>query len=385
MTHHHAADAYAPEPNVIEQQAKRYLERTSRAATDPAPDRPLAPAIRRVQRRAVGWAVVAGLVSGGLIGGAELVASDFASSGEAGGGTIEGWLADWHIWVAFLAFAGVVSAIEILFLYWTALRATADFTTLAGTRLSGHPHGELVGRGLARGGLEFPNPQTLIFGIDAYARVPKWQVWARNVLYKLKVGVSSFLLRLFLRRVLGRMLVRGIIPLAAGPLYAVWNAIITWRIGREARLRVFGPRVVEDLVASFGQEPELREPAFRDRLFDGVGELVMRGHDAHPNFVLLLSSLREDLGHAADEIAVDWDETRQSLGSLTERQQRAAMATWTLTALLGSRIYAGQRALLDEAARAFGSSFDAAALRQLRGDLLDGRRIEPAELAVAPS
>jgi hypothetical protein len=385
MTRHRPADEYAPEPNIVERKAQLYLEASSRSGTDHAQDRPLAPALRRVQRRAIGWAVVAGLVSGGLLGGAELVANDLGSNGGSGEGTVEGWLADWHIWVGYLAFAGLVSAVEILFLYWNAFRATAAFATLAGTRLSGHPHSELVARGLARGGLEFPNPQARIFGIDAHARIPAWRIKAQIALYKMKVGVSSFVIRLFLRRVFGRMLVRGIIPLAAGPLYAVWNAVITWWICREARLRVFGPRAVEELVASLAQEPEISDPGFRDRLFDGVGELVMRGRDAHPNFVLVLSKLRETLGHTEDEIAVDWDKARQSLDSLTEPQQRAAMATWTLTALLGSRIHREQQALLHDAASACGFGFDRDHLQQLRRDLLDGRRIGPTELAAGLS
>ena len=371
-------ERYAPDPNILERRAGVYLKQLNLADTGEQRERrpEEVSELKFIERRAVLYAAAAGIVSGGIIGGGEVYVR-LAWIGDADAG----WLDHWRVWLAFLAFAGFVSAVEIGLLYWNALRAIAGFTRTSGVSLGKRANAEIISRGLARAALEFPNPRDPVFGIDPYARVPNWRLTAQAILYKLKVGVSSFLLRLFMRRVVGRMMVRGLVPLLAGPLYAAWNALITWRICREARVRALGPFAVENLVSAVeGQKEQLTETA-RDVIVQGTGELMMRGKDAHPNFVVLLARLRRALDVDEDPMSVDWGTTRQGLPELDEAQQNLVLNVLTLASLLGSKVRRGQGELVREAHGDCGRPFHEAAFLALRTKLIEGRAITAADLA----
>jgi hypothetical protein len=370
---------YSPDPNVLERKAAGYLQwrcpGAARVCEGPPVD---AAALRAVERRAVIWAAVAGVVSGGLIGGVEV----FVRQGLLEGFEDVDWLDQLPYWIGFFAFAGLVSLIEILFLYWTALHAIARVSRISGLALD-EEASEAVARGLARAALEFPNPRIRIYGIDPYALMPNWRITVRALLYRMKVGVSSFMLRVLLRRVLGRMALRGLIPLFTGPLYAVWNAIIIWRIIREARVRALGPAAVEELVARIDAEGEGVRPEAQEVMLHGVGELMMRGYDAHPNYVLLLSRLVEKLDPDDHTIEVDWPQKRRQIGDLGDREQALVLDVLTVAALLGSKVTRLQKDLLREIHADRGLQLRPEAVKRLRTRLIEGQPITREKLKAA--
>jgi hypothetical protein len=374
-------ERYSPEPNRLETTAAIYL---GRYADRPRKDgRDHAAALRRTTRWAVGLAIAAGIVSGGIIGGSEIWLRQVV----LGGGEDAGFIENWPVWLGWFAVAGVVSAIEIAFLYWVSVRGIARIVQTSHVELGERGYHGLFARGLARAALEFPNPQVGIFGIDPYAHVSKWRLFVRNVVYKLKVGVSSFVLRVFLRRIAARMAVRGIVPLMAGPLYAAWNAIIVWRIIAEARIRAYGPPAIDEMLdRCLGDGDgggEALSEAGRTVLLHGVGELTARAGDAHPNYVYLIARLRERLGNDADEIEVDWPAQRDSLAELGEDERERILGMLTLAAVVGSRTQGKQRELIDDAYAACGLQRGRKAFKELRRDLADGRLSVPDTLATA--
>ncbi len=373
------SDRYSPDPNILERKVGEYLEHLNSGRPHEHRERTTeeAASITRISRRAVMWAAAAGIVSGGIIGGGEVYMRVVMLDG------MEDlpWQTQLYYWTIFFAFAGVVSAVEIVFLYWTALRAIARTTQVSGVVLGSGAYADLTARGLARAALEFPNPRVEIFGIDPYAYMPGWQIAARNIAYKLKVGVSSFLLRVFLRRVLGRMAVRGIVPLVAGPLYAIWNALITWRIMNEARIRMLGPFAIEELIGRISEKQGELSPGAADLMLQGVGEALKRACDAHPNYVALLARLRDVLGSDVENLEVDWESARGRLAQLEPAERELILDVLVLATILGSTINSGQKLMLGEACGKAGAGFRPAALDLLRNKLKTGRRIGPEDLA----
>jgi hypothetical protein len=372
-------EIYSPDPNILERKAARYLSRLSEGAgfqrEHASAD---AGELRRLTRSAVTLAATAGIAAGVIIGGTEWWMVQAVFNGNEG----VDWREQWPWWAAFFAFAGLISAIEIVFLYWVALRGIAGVTSRSGLALGDAGYPDLFARSLARGGLEFPNPRVLVFGINPYAYMPLWKLAAKNIAYKLKVGVTSFLLRVFLRRVMVRMTIRSVVPLAAGPLYAGWNAIIMWRIMREARIRTLAPFAVESLVRQMfgaGQKPGKHAA---EVMLQAAGEMLRRAGDAHPNQVFLLSRLREELG-VTDDIDVDWTRHGGAMQSLDEAEQKQILNVLTLSIIIGSRISRRQKDLLREACEACGVKFGENELEQLRTDLMEGRAIAVADLAKA--
>jgi hypothetical protein len=370
---------YATDPNVLEVRAAEFIRRLGSPEQTghlTLHDEQRA-RLTRIRRRALIWAAVAGILSGGIIGGAEVIVMR---------GYLEGleemdWQEQLPYWAAFMAFVGIVSGIEILFLYWNSLKAVSRTSATAGWQLEPAAHGELLARGLSRAALEFPNPREPVYGIDPYARTSGWKLTAIAVLYRLKVGVTSFVLRVLLRRILARATLRFFIPLIAGPLYAAWNAWITLRIIREGRLRALAPYAVEALIEQLRREREHLRPQHHRLLAEIVAEVMIRSEDGHPNFVFLLSRLIEEFDIDYRRLDVDWASELEQMDALNERERRALLKVLTLTCLLDGNLTAAKITLLTDVYERCGLEFRPDALARMRAKLLEGIAIEDEDYA----
>ncbi len=368
------AKEYVAEPNVLERSAAAYLQRVNRR--DETKLRPCSPedlaSIRRVERGAIACAFVAGALSGAILGGTEL----FVRQGYLEGMEGLDWREQLPYWAAFTALALVVSGAEILFLYWNALRAAARISRVAGLPLGGNDLGEFMARGLARAALEFPNPRDPVYSIDPYARTPRWKLAVIALMYRMKVGVTSFVVRVLLRRMLGRAALRGIIPLITGPLYAIWNAVITWRIVREARIRSLGPFAVQQTVKHIASAKDELRTEDRHLVLAAVGEMIVRSEDAHPNFALFLRHLMKALEVSTDDTGCDWARRKDDLGGLGDDAKRAVLTALVLTSVLDARVSRAERDLLEEAHAACGRPFHRESFDRINDKVMNADRLE---------
>lgn len=376
-----AADIYSPDPNMLERRFAAYLTHRSAAiGASVLSSRERMQKISRLRRRIIGLSALAGIVSGGLIGGAEI----WVRQGIFDGMDNVGWREALPYWMLFYAFAGLVSAIEIALLYALALRAIERVTQYAGLSMSQGDERGLFAHSLARAALEFPSPQVNIYGIDPYAHVSNWKLTALNLAYKLKVGVSSFILRVFLRRVAARMAVRGMVPLIAGPLYALWNAYIIGRIMTEAQLRSLGPFAVDNLIAAHFQNADALGDTEKEVILHAAGEMLTRGRDAHPNQVYLVARLREAL-RRDENIALDWDATRGHLPKLDAASQSRVLDLLTVSCVIGARIHREQAALLRNVCEECGAVLHVESVKKLHKALKRGEQITATGLSATRS
>lgn len=363
--------AYVAEPNALERMAALCLQSQSdadafhlSALTADEYRR-----IRRLERQTVLWAALAGVISGSVLGGIEVmfVRDQFDGLEETD------WAEQWPYWAAVLSAAAVVSIAEIAFLYWNALRAMGALSAVTGLPLEGGNYRQLALRGLARVALELPNPRTPVYGIDPVALIPRWKFVAQNLLYRAKVGISSFLLRTVFRRVLARTALRGMAPMLAGPLYAIWNAWITWRILRHAREQALAPRAVEALMADVAAARHHLGETARRVMVEGVGELLVRNQDAHPTYVYLLARLMDTLDLSESRIEVDWPARLHELEKLAPDERRLVLWTLTVASVLGGGPRRDQRELLKQAYAAARESFQPTQLTELRARVMRGQ------------
>jgi hypothetical protein len=372
-----AADIYSPEPNLLERKFAAYLARHGADGTTPEhPTVQRVDQIRRITRWSIGLSALAGILSGGIIGGAEI----WMRYGLFDGMDDLGWRDTWPYWAGFYAFVGVISAIEIALLYALALGGIARITRHSGLALSQDGGRALFSHSLARAALEFPSPQVKIYGIDPYAYVANWKLTALNIAYKLKVGVSSFILRVFLRRVAARMAIRGMVPLFAGPLYAVWNAYIIGRIMSEAQMRTLGPFAVDHLISEHFDTAQGLDETEKRVILHAAGEMLTRGRDAHPNQIYLISRLRHALNHRED-IALDWDTLRHHLPELDAEGQVRVLNLLTVSCVIGLGIHRDQLALLRSASADCGATLHEDRVKKLRKALKRGQPVTRAALS----
>ncbi|PRY66427.1 hypothetical protein B0H98_101411 [Vreelandella songnenensis] len=333
---------FAPSPDLAQRWANRYI---SRLLKHQAPlDTPDPVAIKRIKRWAMVWAAVAGIVSGTLIGGGEWWMKRIA-------------IADWSslnfseqvpYWIAYYAAAGVVTAFEIGFLYWNALRGVTHITRRAGLPYSQQaaftPSVQLTVHGIARIALEYPSSGNTIYGINPHAYLHGWKLTLKTLLYRLKISLSSFILRVVMRRVLGRLALRGFIPMLMGPLYAIWNAWIAARVLHQAHLVAYGPPRIDALMKELNELPL----AQRRLVVQGIGELMMRNRHPHPNLVLLLSQLLETLPDKPQSVDIDWPDTLRQYANLEQPQRTQVLESLTQAAILSGPFKGARKKFLRE-------------------------------------
>jgi hypothetical protein len=205
-----------------------------------------------------------------------------------------------HHYIALQAGVGLIFLlIELVLLFWLGLKTVHSVACLTRHhRLDDSglmPWDDTVANLLARAALELPDPVVRYLGIDPLKYVSKPKLLVIGLLYKLKVFLSSFVIRLILTRMAGKLGLRASFSWVAIPVTAVWDAVVVYRVVREARLRLFGYRLAEYLVE------EVITPEFSSNLSIKAREGAVRAiatamvltQNHHPNMLILLHRFSE--------------------------------------------------------------------------------------------
>ncbi|HSK30515.1 MAG TPA: hypothetical protein VLA17_11185, partial [Candidatus Limnocylindria bacterium] len=156
--------------------------------------------------------------------------------------------------------------------------------------------------------------------------------------------------------------------------YAAWNGVIARWVMREVRVRVAGPLAVQELSERIlARRANLNEDA-RRLIMETVGEAILRGEDAHPNYVLLLTSLFRDLAVSPETIRIDWNSNRAGLKKLDRQVQDLLLTALTVATLLNGRTRRAQRNLLAEAHALCARSFQLDVFQKLQRALRPDKR-----------
>ena len=334
-------------------------------------------AVKRVERGAIFRSFLAGAISAAIAAVAEVWATPLAPEGTAllSSESLKFW--------AIVGGATAIAAVlEILYLYWDILRSVHELSQVTGLQLFGASQKDsdrAIAEALARAALELPNPITLHPRINPRREASKWRLLAASVIYKLKVGVSNFLIKMLVRRILGRVFVRSlvnsVIPFAAVPITAAWNGVVTWLVMREARLRAMGPSAAQELVSVvFADAPVLSE-AGRLAAVRAVAAAIVRTQDLHPNLVALLAEVQHKAGDTGNAELDDPGEFLRSLKVLPAGEQRLALQTLVVACIVDGRVSRREKKLLTEAFAAVGRPVDFGPVHRLRREFVAGNGV----------
>jgi hypothetical protein len=278
-----------------------------------------------------------------------------------------------------LGATAIASVVEILYLYWDALRTVHRMAAAAGLALVDVQKGE-VATALARAALELPNPPEVLFGVDPRREASKAQLLVAGVLYKGKTALTTFLIKLLIRRAISRAAVRTfVLPFVAVPVTALWNAWVTWSVVREARVRAIGPSaILEVLKELHGGAPPSKE--LQETLLRGVASSIVRKRSMHPNLRMLLVAVHGEMSH---EQLSELDSTREFLEHLrrhSPEEQRLVLRLLCVALVIDGKISRRDRQLLREASAACAMSVTDAQLEALRLSFLSGEGFSPEQL-----
>lgn len=332
-------------------------------------------ALKRIERGAIARAALAGALSSVTSAAVEVV----ITRPILGNHPRDATLGEQVRFYAILGAATVLASIvEILFLYWDGLRSVHRLAHEAGLDLFPEAESEssAVAIAMARAALELPNPIDELFGVNPRREASKLRLMFASLIYKAKVSLTNFVMKIVVRRSLGRAVVRSWLPFVAVPFTAAWNGIVSWTILREARIRAMGPSAASEMLdIVFAAHPaELGEDA-RACVVRAVASSIVRTEDLHPNLVALLAEVMRRANVRDDKI----DDTKAflaRLAALRSDDQTCILRVLAIASIIDGRLTRNERRLLVEAKVACGRDASIGAVEHLRrafvaGDPLD--------------
>jgi hypothetical protein len=373
------SDETPPPKPLLERVAVQYFARRServRPAVTPAPAADavhfLNPAERGAMKQVVRGAIVRSGIAGALSGGVSAIAEVWATPmvPEGAGFFSEPSL---KFWLIVGGATAVASVAEILFLYWDILRSTHELARAAGLELFGanrKASDEALVEALARAALELPNPIDDPRGVNPRRESSSLRLLLASLAYKAKVGVTNFLAKMLLRRVLARVLVRGtlqtLLPFVGVPVTALWNALVTWWVLREARIRAMGPSASQELVnVIFGDAPSLSDEG-RVSAARAVAASIVRTQDLHPNLTALLDEVMEHVKRTGNAELDDVGEFLAGLKRLPAAEARVSIQVLAVACIVDGRFSPREQQLWRDALAAAGKPIELTTVEQLR-------------------
>jgi hypothetical protein len=303
------------QPGLFERWGIRYFHRLSRrfGHLDPVAttDEQMVRAVRGVT---ITGATIAFLI-GALSAGGSVLAEIL---------TLERPLIEHYAWIGGVTL--VLTAIEFAVLFVVSIHTVFRIARITGhQRLSQATSFQegIIPNLLARAALEIPDPVQRILGIDPLAKVSKKKMMAVGLIYKLKVVMSNVLAKLILKRILAKSGVRMLAYWVSVPITGLWNAIVTFRVAREARLRLFGNLLAEHIVRHQLTDEQMAalSPAARIGCLRAVGNAVVLTQNYHPNMLMLLVRIADSLQINDGEGFDDWDAFLDCLDSVKEGER----------------------------------------------------------------
>ena len=239
-------------------------------------------------------------------------------------------------WVAGVTLISIIIELYILFLI--ALRAVYEVSELINIRAT---KTELLENGafsvkhiLARTALELPDPELMILGIDPFKRISKKNLFVLGLLYKAKIFVTNLVLKYTLKFTAGNTLMGIPILYEALPVECFWNSVVIRRVVHEARLRLFGFALANQIATNVLNDQLLQQlsPLAKKGCLRAIGNAVVMAQNYHPNMIILLLRFQEILQITEENKYDDLGEFLDTLKNVPSKERLFLLDLFTVSA-----------------------------------------------------
>ncbi len=281
--------------------------------------------------------------------------------------------------------SAVATVLELWAIYFEHLDAVSSMLLVTGARVApSHESAfeEEIAHALARASLDLPDPTRVFEEIDPRRETNKVALLAAVILYKGKRGISNYVGKQVFLHLVPAGALRTFAPFVSVPITGAWNALVSWRVLREARLRAVGPSAVREICERLlapTREHDLSE-ACRVSLLRAVGVAMVRKHAAHPNLLALLHGIAPSVGAVRAECLDEPKKFIEGLRALEGVEKRLVVTIFQVASVLDGRIGRRLRALIREARAACGLPAETGPVVELRDLFMRGERIEAARI-----
>ncbi len=263
---------------------------------------------------------------------------------------------------SFLKHYGIIAAvtavsiiIELYVLFLIALKAVYEVSQLINLHAS---EKELEQDGLfsvrhilARTALELPDPELKILGVDPFQRISKKNLFVLGLLYKAKIFVTNLILKNLLFLIPGRAILGVSVLYEALPVECFWNAVVIRRVVHEARLRLFGFALANEIGKHVAKDHiwEKLSPLARKGCLRAIGNAVVMAQNYHPNMIILLIRFQQVFQISEPDKYDDWNMFLQTLQQVSPEERYFLLDLFTVSAAFDGRVSHLEKAHLKEA------------------------------------
>jgi hypothetical protein len=263
---------------------------------------------------------------------------------------------------SFLKHYGIVVAvtavsilIELYVLFLIALKAVYEVSQLINLHASEKEleHDGLfsVRHILARTALELPDPELKILGVDPFKRISKKNLFVLGLLYKAKIFVTNLILKNLLFLIPGRTILGVSVLYEALPVECFWNAVVIRRVVHEARLRLFGFALANEIGKNAAKDHiwEKLSPLARKGCLRAIGNAVVMAQNYHPNMIILLIRFQQIFQISEPDKYDDWNMFLETLQQVSPEERYFLLDLFTVSAAFDGRVSHLEKAHLKEA------------------------------------
>jgi Ca2+-binding EF-hand superfamily protein len=257
-------------------------------------------------------------------------------------------------WIKLIVAIIIQASLEIGLLYYYAIKYSVTVADCLALRLIPlNRDRAFVCAALVRSALELPNPDTPVLGVNPKKEGSEAQSGCETafwtLIYKAKIGMTSVIMKLIMRRFLSRGGARTVLPFMAIPATAIWDAFFAHLAIGEARLRGIGfsaavevfDEIVDPILLADAKDQETDQRAIYEGCVRAVAAVIKENRRFYPSKEVLLRHAVTHVGLLTEAIVTpddmkfdDRDEFLASLPKLSKEGQLAVMEVLCLAALL---------------------------------------------------
>lgn len=267
----------------------------------------------------------------------------------------------------------VTSVLEMIFLFFDGLKKAHKIARAA--HLDLFPNKEtFIAQSIVRAALELPNPKKNEYGINPRKELVKIKSLFKNVVYKIKASASVLIFKLFIKKMLGKAIGRAYLSIVSIPVIGFWNALETWLIIKEIKIRILGPSAVTEFVDIYNDFDQKLSDIAQLQVLRAVASCIVSTETMHPNLEFLYEKL--ELKCTIETKNKTIDDTKlflSELNCLSKEEQKLVIYILEFAAIIDGKIKFKERKLLEKAFQVCGFKYKYQVTKELRNKFISGQ------------
>ncbi len=253
---------------------------------------------------------------------------------------------DYYAWLSVITL--ILLIIEVGVLYWIGMRSTytlAHLTGYDGRHEATLPPEYDIKKMMVRSALELDDPNIEYLGINPHKYISKKWLVVAALLYKAKIMLTGIVIKLLLRKVAARYGVRVSFVWVAIPVTAIWDAIVMYKVIKDARLRLFGYHLSKYITEEIFTDERMKSysPHIREGAIRTVSTVMSFSGSYHPNNIILLIRLGQNFEIEEHKDYDDLDKLLEHIKDASTEEKHLLRTLAGITASFDGKINKSER------------------------------------------